>query len=240
MNTLSVEQAIYTSSGRGATKGYQLVSKSAGIDRGVCQELCRWAPTRSPSEAAGDWTLNCFPIRDEFIAVTRTTIGGPEYSGRAMQVVTLILVLRIEQLERYAFDPLSLAHTAMALGGLRLPLDLESEPLPPVFLPTDPIVLPRRHPGDAGDRGDAHADLLDQVSGLIQEGRRVAITGAADPIASVDRLIQRLPHDSRRRFSFSTGLEFSLQRPFQLHFLPAVDLPTQRRLDSQNIVCVRC
>lgn len=243
MNTLPVEQAVFTSSDRGPIKGYQLVSRSMGIDRGVSAELCRWAPTRVASERADDWTLNCFPVGDGLVAITRTTLGGPEYSGRGgTQVVTLILVLRSEQLQGYEFNSLAVARTAMAMGHLKLPLDVECEPLPPVKLPAYPISDSACSIGSdlAGQRdsSDQEESLLRQVTALISDGRRVAIAGNVDPIVTVNRLIQRLPLDIRRSFSFTTGLAPSVRRPFQVHFFAAVDLPMQHSLDSQNVVCL--
>lgn len=122
MNGLRVEQAVFTSSNRDRMKGYQSVAKSAGIDRRLSQEIGRWAPTRNSSENPDAWTLNCYPLANDFFAITRTTLGGPEYSGRGgTQVDTVILALRNEQLEPYRFNAVTLCRTAMRC--LKLPLD---------------------------------------------------------------------------------------------------------------------
>jgi hypothetical protein len=234
MNCLHVEQAVFTSSNRGRIKGYQLVSKSAGIDRSLSQELCRWAPTRSSSENSEVWSLNCFPLANDFFAITRTTLGGPEYSGRGgTQVVTMILALRNEQLEPYDFNAVAFTRTALAMGYLKLPLDLECEQLPLATLPAFPL---NRTPFDA-DLSNSRSDaLIEKASDLIDAGHRVAIVGLIDPMLYVDHLIEKLSIDERRRFSFTTGLAPSVQRPFHAHFFPSIDAATQHALQSQNVV----
>jgi len=238
MNMLSVEQAVFTSSDRGPMKGYQLVSKSPGIDRNLSQELCRWAPTKSSSENPDDWTLHCFPIADDFVAVARTTLGGPEYSGRGgTQVVTMILVFRNEQLEPFAFNPIAVAQTALAMGYLKLPLEMEREQLPCAMLPSCSLIERRGVTQEYRTIEDCE-QLLSEAASLLKDGRRIAIVGPIDSIAAVDRLILRLPIDSRRGLSFTTGLAPSIRRPFQLHCFANADLMTRRTLESQNIVCL--
>ncbi len=231
----SVEQAVFTSSARSRMKGYQLVGKSAGIDREIGQELCRWAPTRRNTDNPDDWAISSFSLPNDLVAITRTTSGGPEYSDRGgRQIVTRMLVLRYDQLEGYDFNVIAFARTAIAMGGLTLPLDLDAEQLAPVRLATfriDSDPSPRgRCTTDATDR------LIDHAATLIAEGRHVALVGATDPISTANQLIQRLPFQSRREFSVTTGLEPSIQRPFQCHFIARSDIKTRRTLDSQKAI----
>ncbi len=236
MNTISVEQAVFASTDRGSMKGYQLVSKSSGVDRSCSQELCRWAPSQVPSNDPKQWTINYFPVSDDSVAITRTVLGGPEYSSRGgTQVVTLILVLRDEQFLSYASNPILVARTALAMGWLKLPLDMACEQLPQAILPSCPVVEPLL-PDDC--ESDRYSQLLDDVTDLIKASRRVAVIGLTNPIDAVDRLIPRLSVELRRDFSFTTGLTPAIRRPFQAHFLAAADVTRQRALDSQNIVCL--
>lgn len=234
---MNVEQAVFASSNRGRVNGYQVVAKSPGVDRRICQELCRWNPTRPPSNDPTHWTINYFPISDDLIAVTRTVLGGPEYSCRGgMQVVTLILLLTNEQFESYQCNSITVARTAMMFGYLRLPLQMSCEQLPLARLPDRPIIdLP--FPLEAGHH-DAYDDLLDEVTDLVQQARRVAIVGLPRPIEAVERLLPKLTAEVRREFSFTTGLAPSVGRPFQAHFLSEVDATRRRTLDSQQVVCL--
>lgn len=235
MHTIEVEQAVFASSDHGTMKGYQLVAKSAGIDREISGELCRWSPT-SFSNDPSKWALNVFPVSQDLTAVTRTVLGGPEYSNRgALQIVTSILLPRLDQLEHYDFDGATFAKTALAMGNLRLPLDLEIGELPKVILPDRPIVdpdlasIPR-------EKDENLERLLDKTSKLIIQSRRVALVGLQDHIDAVSGLLIRLPVPKRKAFSFTTGLTPSVRRPFQAHFLDHVEPKTQRVFDSQDIV----
>lgn len=234
MSSMNVEQAVFASSDRGSVKGYQLVAKSQGIDRACSQELCRWAPTQMRSDDTSEWTINYFPVSDDSVAITRTVLGGPEYSSRGgTQVVTLILMLRDDQFHSYSYNPIAVARTAMTLGHLRLPLDMTRQNLDPVSLPSRPIE-------DHGDElGDGSEQLLEDVTALVNEAQRVAVIGVAEPLETVGRLIPRLAVETRRECSFTTGLTPAVRRPFQAHFLNSADAAMQRSLDSQNIVCVK-
>lgn len=231
---MKVEQAVFASSDRGRMGGYQVIAKSPGVDQGTCKELCRWAPTQAPSHDPKQWTINYYPVSDDSIAVTRTVLGGPEYSCRGgTQVVTMILLLRNEQFLSYDCNSIEVARTALMLGYLRLPLNMACEQLPLAELPDRPII-------DTSlliDQ-DTHDDLLDEISELVQQSRRVAIVGLAEPIDAVEKLLPKLSVETRRKLSYSTGLAPVVSRPFQAHFLPDVDAARRRTLDLQDIVCV--
>jgi hypothetical protein len=237
METIKLEQAVFASSDRGRMKGYQLVSKSPGVDRESSQELCRWAPTQIPSDNPANWTINYFPISDETVAVTRTVLGGPEYSGRGgTQVVTLILLLTNEQFDSYSYNPIVVAKTAMAMGYLKLPMDMACEQLPLAELPTIPLVDPWNSRDEREQ--DSYRQLLDEVTELLMDSRRVAVVGLQKPIDAVERLVPRLTPEARRNFSFTTGLSPAVRRPFQAHFLSDSDVTKKRTLDAQSIIRV--
>ncbi|MCG8653514.1 MAG: hypothetical protein MI861_26995 [Pirellulales bacterium] len=235
---MSVDQAIFASSNRGRMQGYQLVARSPGVDRAVAQELCQWAPTQAPSANPDHWTVNCFPVSEDLIAITRTTLGGPEYSCRgSIQVVTLILLLRGDQFMNYGCNAIAVAKTALSMGHLRLPLEMTCESLPEVTLPHRPLIDPLSGEGSCFQSAVEDA-LLDEVEQLILANRRVAVIGQSEPIEATERLIAKLAVETRNQFSFTTGLVPAQRRPFQLHFLPELDLTKRRTLDSQGIVCV--
>ncbi|QDT08170.1 hypothetical protein [Planctomycetes bacterium K23_9] len=237
MNTINVQQAIFASSDRGSMKGYQLVAKSDGIDRWTSQELCRWMPSRAASDDPNDWSINYFPIKEDCFAITRSVLGGPEYSGRgATQLVTLILLLSDSQFALYSYDPISVANTAMAMGLLRLPLEMRCSELPMASLPDAPLLAPTQKAGEPTCQREQH--MLDELTSLIDQSRRVAVVGRVDPIKAVSCLMPRLSSRARREFSFTTGLPPAVRRPFQAHFLTSVDKTNRRNLETQQIVPV--
>lgn len=240
MQTFKVEQAIFASSDRGSMKGYQLVARSPGVDRAISQSLCRWAPTQVPGDAPKAWTISYFPINDEMVAVTRTVLGGPEYSSRGgFQVITMILLLRNEQFHAYSCNPILVVKTALAVGLLRMPLNVDCDQLPVASLPSQPLLLPPESSSqDAGLEDQVNASeaaALENIADMIRHAQRIALIGHHDPIAVVERLIPKLSLEARREFSFTTGLLPTVRRPFQAHFLPSADLARQRTLDSQSI-----
>lgn len=236
MDFMKVEQAIFTSSDRGRMKGYQLVSASAGVDREASQDLSRWSPTKFLTDRSSTWTINSFPVAGDRFAVSRTVLGGPEYSGRgAAQVVTAILLLERYQLASYDYNAVALARTAMAMGYLRFRLGLEGE-LGQAVLPSQPIPSPSQSSLDYGDESETR--VLDEVRSKITQSHRVAVIGIENPLDAVDRLIKGLPVESRDQFSFTTGLAPAIRRPFQAHFYKHLEPKTRRILDSQDIALV--
>lgn len=120
---MKIQQAIFTSSDRGQIKGYQLVAISDDIDRSILRELQRWSPSHMGDDDPAKWTINYFPVSEDHVAVTRTVLGGPEYSSRGgSQVVTLIAVLDNEQFAAYENNAMLVARSI----GSRLAAGSES------------------------------------------------------------------------------------------------------------------
>ena len=233
MTPIDVEQAVFSSSDRGSMKGYQLIAKSAGIDRDAGNELCRWSPTRMIEDQPDHWTINAFPLSGERFAVTRTVVGGPEYSSRGVsQIVTLILVLRDVQFSRYSCNPILVMKTAMAMGGLRLPMDMTETKLPTIELPGEPL---HQVPDPARLRSADCPEILEDLTRQLAEDRRVAVIGELNPLRMGADLISKLESEQRTKLSFSTGLAPAISRPFQMHFLRQADAPMRHTLASQNI-----
>ncbi len=240
---MQIEQAIYTSIDKRKMKGYQLVSQSRGIDRTIAQELCRWAPSHASlsSDEPNDWSLNYFPVVDGRVAITRTVYGGPEYSDRGgIQIVTMHLVLHIEQFANFDFDAVALAKTALTLGYLRLPRDFH-ETLPTAELPRSSFNATKNTKESGENRtGQSETGIPSNAVHALLHNSRVAVIGTADPLESVAKLVNHLPLEHRAGISFSTGLKPSARRKFQLQFLPPVDRAVRQQLNAQGIDCVSC
>ncbi|MEC8553799.1 MAG: hypothetical protein VXZ82_02215 [Planctomycetota bacterium] len=258
---MQLEQAIFTSSQRSRIKGYQLVCRSAGIDRNMAQELSRWSPSQLPDSAdQNDWFLSFYSLSHGFKAIARTVWGGPEYSCRGgNRVVTLICLTSTQQLAAYQNDPGLVASTALSLGHLRMPLDIPRS-LETMTLPDAPIrgcsdtnsfnltnasrtgVVPDSTPSwapnlGAGDLRSAspNASLLIETAELVNARKRVALVGVEQPLEFLRELLPQLGGEIRAGLSFTTGLQPSSQRPFQVHFVSDVDMRLQASLDGQGI-----
>jgi len=176
-------------------------------------------------------SMSYFALDQEWLALARSVYGGPEYSNRGgLQIVTLILVLRREQLAGYENNALALARTTMALGYLRF------EANPPERLPT--LDLPERTfigrpPPPPSTRSDLEA--VDDAVRRLERNERVALVGLEDPLASVEQVLCRFASRRRLDLSFTTGLKPSAQRPFRLHAFSTADDAVCRRLASLGV-----
>ncbi|MCA9160399.1 MAG: hypothetical protein KDA72_18840, partial [Planctomycetales bacterium] len=209
---MKIQQAIFTSSDRGQIRGYQLVAVSEGIDRSLSRELHVWSPSHLGEDDPAKWTINYFPVSLDHVAVTRTVLGGPEYSSRGgAQVVTLIAVLHNQQFSAYDNNAMLVARTALALGWLRIPCDMPSR-LEPMELPDVPLPVSRgsysfspsqiADPRDRcptisatsrttpNDQLDVH--VLNSLTERLKNRQRIGIVGARNPLRMVETFIERL------------------------------------------------
>lgn len=233
---MRVEQAVFTSARTRRMCGYHLVARSPGIREEMAAPLSRWSPTHASLLSSG-WdaaSLSAFPLDEGWLAVARSVYGGPEYSQRGgLQVVTLILVLRRDHLAGYDDNPLLLARTAYALGYLRLTAEIAGQ-LRAVELPSRTLLAAAA----ARPPLPAEAAAAEKTLGLLRQQRRVAVIGAPEPRTVVGEILGRMPRAQRLELSFTTGLKPSVDRPFQLHFLPAADAASRRQLTALGMESV--
>jgi hypothetical protein len=232
---MRVQQALFTSAQTQRGRGYHLVARSEGINEDLARDLSQWSP--SHASLLGSHTsassVSCHPVADDWIAVTRTVYGGPEYSHRgSLQVVSRILVLRREQLAGYACHALSLVRVALSLGFLGL-LDEPSAVLPTLELPETSTIG-----RSCGSATLGNAATMQEILGMLQRNQRLALIGARNPLQSIDSLLRALPIGQRLDISFTSGLRPARQRPFRLHLLPEADTKMRTLLTSHGIHCV--
>lgn len=230
---MRLEQAIFTSSKTRRGEGYHVVARSAGITSEDVTALNRWCP--SHAVLGGDTsaeTMNFHPLAEGGYALSRTTHGGKEFSGRGgLQVVTIALVLKPRHLAGYDNNPFRLARVAQSLGYLRWSLGF-SEKLPLVELP---------------DVERAETELLSNddfpyVNGILhrlKNRQRVACISTTLASEIVEGTLRRLPVPKRLEVSFTTGLKWSKQRPFALHVIKKLDERTSNRLAREDIHIVK-
>jgi hypothetical protein len=216
--------------------GYHLVARSAGIRDDVERVLSAWCPSHASllQHDLDASSLSFFPVDEEHLALARTVYGAPEYSNRgSLQIVTMLIVLREEQLGGYEFNALALARTTMALGHLWLKAD-PSERLPSLDLP-DHTHLGQRPPSSPAL---AEQEALRAAACHLEQQQGVALVGLADPAAGVERILSGFTGRRRLEISFTTGLKPSAQRPFRLHAYPTLDDANLQRLASLGVECL--
>lgn len=216
-----VEQAIFTSAVTDRAQGYQLTSRSPGISDADARELAVWGPSHdSLLEGHGaTGSVNFNRLSSGAYAISRTTTGGAEYSGRGgAQVYTQFLVVSPELLARFANNPFAILRAATAVGAVvvksEIPATLEPFRLLGRSAAVEPGVLAQvsHRPGPA-----AMATLVQAALSSDQLG--VATTANTETLLA--GLINALPVECRPDFSFSTGLKFSPSRPVRVGALPS-------------------
>ncbi len=227
-----VQQAIFTSARSDRSAGFQVLAASPGIAACDRRELAAWGPSHdslldSRDEAV---SVNFFPLPSGSFCVSRTTPAGWESGGRGgHHVYTHCLIASPAVLRQFANHPLALLDAALAGGGLE-PLDA----IPPRL-----DMLELRETATGGDAGQ-FAQLAAEIGPislamLVQAASTNVCLAVRGPVATprlIQGLLECLPIDCRTLISFSSGLKFSTQRPFDLFALPD-DAAQQRWLAHQ-------
>ena len=232
-NQIRFQRAVFTSTGSNSVRGYHLVARSPGIDDDIAQVLCQWSPTHDGlcESSIHASSLNYFLIDDRHFAISKSVIGGSEYSGRsALQTVTTILVGLREDLSVYRNNPMALARMALSMGWLRLIVDYES-PLAIGELPG--LGLPETMTATSPD------DFVERAVTALTAGQRIAIAGAEHPARALAQVFEHIPAELRPEISFSTGIKASTFRPFQIQFFPRIDNRLRDFLGQQRITIIR-
>ena len=229
-NQVSFERGVFTSSGSSSVRGYHLVARSPGIDDDVAQALCQWSPTHDGlfDSSLSASALNYFLIGDRHFAISKSMVGGAEYSGRnALQTSTSILVGEREDLSNYGHNPVELARMALSMGLLRLAVDYEGR-LEVAELSGDCL------PGPTASTA-ASFEIVKMCVGALNSGGRIAIAGATNPIQLLSVIFANISPELRITTSFSTGLKASSFRPFQIQFFAKIDNRLRDFLGHQHI-----
>jgi len=109
--------------------------------------------------------------------------------------------------------------------------------LPQVTLPDRPIIETKDPFHGRQDRSP-YGRLIDEVAQRIGDAEQVAVIGLPDAADAVEKLISRLTIETRKSFSFTTGLSPSIRRSIQAHFYRRPDVARQQTLESQDVRCI--
>lgn len=226
------QQAIFTSAQTGQGDGYQLVARSPGLGNDDARELCIWCPSHDAllEPDLVPVSVNFHPLPSGAYCISRTTQAGGEYSGRAgPRLHTHCLVVPPELFARFANNAFDILRAAVA-GGLVRPGDRRNEGLKPARLvgrarAVDRTQLTRivRLHGPAWLAAALDAGVTRPRLGIVCSPHTERIMRG---------LVACLPVACRPKFSFSTGLRYSLRRPFRW-IAVARDPARQRHLHSQ-------
>jgi hypothetical protein len=233
IGSTNLEQAVYTSARTSLGEGYHLVARSPGI----CAEDVRALSAGSPShdgllpDVPEQRSINCFKLPSGATCVSRSSIDGEDYSLRgAARLVTNLLVVQADVMARFSYDPFALLR-AVEMSN-RLPSG-EASTMPHL----SPIALVGRAQAvNESLLGEVVAEIGPARLGMAIDAfsirRPLAIRGSISTEKLFAGILQCLPLECRGEISFSTGLQYSPRRPFDLIALPH-DPRLQRRLTQR-------
>lgn len=214
-----VEQAIFTSIRGERMAGYQLTSRSSGVDAEIAQQLSNWGPAHDSLEPRlGRGSLNVHPLAENQICVSYTQLAGAEYSGRSGgRVYTHSFLFDREALAPFQFNPFLVFRAFRSAGRTQPRRD------PPPNLGTFALVG-RASQHSVATRTEMQA-LFDDATcekliWALSAGQPVFLAGEDSLDTAVETILQLLSEEERAEVSFTTGLRISPRRPFQLHAVP--------------------
>ena len=222
-----VQQAIFTSARSGRSADYRILAASPGIVEFDRRELDAWGPSHDALLDAGPEaaSVNFFPLPSGSFCVSRTTPLDGE--GSCHRLYTHCLIASPEALRQFANHPFLLLGAALAASGLQIPGAMPAR-LEPLELPetATPGIEARRAsmPADAGLLAQLSVEVgAAPLAMFVQAALTNVCLAVRGPVAAarlIRGLLDCLPVDCRTSISFSTGLKFSMRRPFDLCALP--------------------
>lgn len=233
-----VEQAIFTSLRGERLAGYQLASRSGGIDDDLAQQLSNWGPAHDSLDTRlGRASVNVHPLGAELICIALTQIAGAEYSGRAGgRVYTHSFILPAEALAPFQFNPFTILRAFRGAGRTRPRRE------PPTELDTFSLV--GRSSGSSLDGRKLLNDTFDDAAcekllWALSAGQPVFIAGDQPLESLIEAAIQLLPADDRAEVSLSTALRVSPRRPFQLQAVAAEPATLRQLQRNEDAVVIQ-
>lgn len=230
---MRIEQAIFTSVRGSRLEGYQLAATSEGVSEADARELTAWGPAHESllREEPGATSINFHTLASGLACLSKTTLAGAEYSGRAgARVYTQLFLLPAEGLLRFGGNPFHLLRALTAAARVRVcgevPEKLHSLPLVGRSAPTGESLVSQVLEG-------IEKETLAELVTALQAGSAVAVTSPITYERLFEAIIQLLSPEERLEFSFSTGLRFSPRRTFHLYVAPT-DASGQRQLSRQT------
>lgn len=213
-----VEQAIFTSQRGERLAGYQLTSRSPGIDDATALQLSNWGPAHDALETRlARSSTSLFVLDDERVCVSHTQLAGTEYSGRGGgRVYTHSFVLPSESLGQFQFNPFLILRAFRSAGRTQPRRD------PPAQLDSFQLVGRASRSAVATQEGQHFFDeaTCEKLIWALAAEQPVYIAGDESLEAALEAVLQLPGEQDRTIITFATGLKLSPRRPFQLQAVP--------------------
>jgi hypothetical protein len=215
-SSVLIEQAIFTSAKTSRGAGYQLVARSPGVRDDDARELAVWGPSHDAlcEDREENSSVNFHRLSSGKFAVSKTSAAGQEYSGRGgARIYTQYFLVPMEVLAKFSNNPFAILRAVWAKGLLAvhndIPQKLESFSLVGRATAVDEGLL-----GQLADQWGAKN--VGQLVSASMTARPKILAGAKNMETLVGGLLNYFPTECRTEISFTTGLRYSLRRPFRL------------------------
>jgi hypothetical protein len=215
-----VEQAIFTSLRGERLDGYQLASRSAGIDDALAQELCTWGPAHDSLETRLSRTsVNVHPLGEGLTSISYTQLAGSEYSGRGGgRVYTHSFIVPTAALAQFHFNPFTVLRAFRGAGRTQ-PRREPPETLESFELVGRATCAAQQSSSPlAAQLGEP---LFEKLNWALSAGQPIYIAADEPLDTMLEMALQILPFEDRASVSVSTALKMSPRRPFQLQGIAA-------------------
>jgi hypothetical protein len=213
-----VEQAIFTSQRGERMAGYQLTSRSPGIDDATAVQLSNWGPAHDALETRlARSSINLYVLDGDRVCVSFTQLAGTEYSGRSGgRVYTHSFVLPIEALGPFQFNPFLILRAFRGAGRTQPRRE------PPETLESFQLVGRAGRSNVATQVGQPFFDepTCEKLVWALAAEQPVYIAGDECLEGAIEAVLQLPGEHDRTVITFATGLKISPRRPFQLQAVP--------------------
>ena len=212
--TVTADQAIFTSIRSPMGEGYRIVAACKGITADEKREILQYAPSHGslcdPSPDAK--ALAFFPLSTGRRCLFLTRAAGLEHTGRGgYRVFTHMLVLEPAGMRAFGWNAFALAAAVPEYSDEQVQRPPSN--LTPLEIETRTTV--GRFDDHRQPRGDEIGKIQHIVSEILSE-RGMMVAGVEDANMLASCVVGALPMFARQRLSFCHGLKFSPARKFAL------------------------
>ncbi len=227
---MKVGQATFLSDSTINQGRVDLVARSSDLDQRLVASLSNWIPCYWEMSQQNFECFNFFRPCAKKLAVSRSVFSRSDI-GRteAIRLTTSTVVFEPGHLAGFHDNVVLFANAIRTRGALFVQQTAVNTELPILNLPDRSIFKPADYAGNIMDVEP------EKIVRAIEIHQRVAIIGVADPMRFLCALIAQLPVERRFETSFSTGLDISDRRPFNLQFFSVASADLKKELVQAQV-----
>jgi hypothetical protein len=231
-NEISVDQAIFTSLPSMMGEGYRLVAASHGLKPDEKAEIIRHSPSHNSlcSESPNSKAYAVYRLTSGRFVFACSCLAGHEHTARGERIYTHLVVLKSDDYQFFAFNPLPILQAIDQNPNLKPESRLE---LFALVLPTSAESV--NTSDNTSEPDEITINHLCLIVSSLSKNQRLIVTNIHDDFSFLNCLLNALAPSLREKLTFSFGLNYSPSRNFQLIFLNRDDPQTRRLIRGQNI-----